>query len=122
MGNERKMWGHPTQKPEKLFEIFVRWWSFRNDVVLDPFAGSGTTGKCCQNLGRNCILFEKDTRWKSVIEKRLMSNNQNLQYFMKEGEGENEIDDYENNRKGMWMFNKQHEHNWWDMVSCSWIC
>ena len=51
MGNERKMWGHPTQKPEKLFEIFVRWWSFRNDVVLDPFAGSGTTGKVLSEFG-----------------------------------------------------------------------
>ena len=41
---------------------------------------------------------------------RELMNNQNLQYFMKEGEGENEIDDYENNRKGMQMFNKQHGH------------
>lgn len=69
MGKERTP--HPTQKPLKLIETLIRWWSFEEDWVLDPFAGSGTTGVACQKLNRNCIMFEIDEKWKPIIEKRL---------------------------------------------------
>ncbi|MEM5836178.1 MAG: DNA methyltransferase [Candidatus Aenigmatarchaeota archaeon] len=36
---------HPTQKPEKIIELFVKYWSNEGGVALDPFVGSGTTMK-----------------------------------------------------------------------------
>lgn len=41
-------------------------------TVLDPFAGSGTTGKAAQNLGFNSILIEKETRFFEDIKKRFI--------------------------------------------------
>jgi len=61
----------------------VKWWSFKTDWVLDPFAGSGTTGKVCQDLERNCIMFEKDPKWEAVIKKRLKMDNTKLGKWIK---------------------------------------
>ena len=61
---------HPTQKP-----IVVMEWCLRktkeNDIILDPFAGSGTTGVACKNLNRNYILIEKEPEYIDIINKRL---------------------------------------------------
>jgi site-specific DNA-methyltransferase (adenine-specific)/modification methylase len=51
---------HPTQKPVELLEYFVELLSNKGDTVLDTFAGSGATGVACHNLGRECILVERD--------------------------------------------------------------
>lgn len=56
-GKERL--NHPTQKPEALFESIIKWWSFEGDIVLDPFAGTGTTGIVAKKLGRKYVLIEK---------------------------------------------------------------
>lgn len=45
---------HPTQKPEGLIERMVRASSRPGDRILDPFSGSGTTLRVCQQLGRHC--------------------------------------------------------------------
>jgi site-specific DNA-methyltransferase (adenine-specific) len=44
--------GHQTQKPIALMELLVRLFSDRDELVLDPFAGSGTTGVAAIRLGR----------------------------------------------------------------------
>lgn len=62
---------HPTEKPIKLFEYLVKVSSNENDIVLDPFAGSGTTGVACKNLNRNYILIEKEPEYIDIINKRL---------------------------------------------------
>lgn len=49
---------HPTMKPVRLFGRAVRNSSQRGDIVLDPFAGSGTTAICCEQLGRKARLIE----------------------------------------------------------------
>lgn len=49
---------YATQKPVKLLERIVRMFSDEGDLVLDPFAGSGTTGRACINLSRRYILFD----------------------------------------------------------------
>lgn len=61
---------HPTTKPENLMEWCL---SFFPDAktVLDPFAGSGTTGVACINTGRNYILIEKEQEYIDIINKRL---------------------------------------------------
>ena len=40
-------------------------------IVLDPFAGSGTTGLACVNVDRNCILVEKEAQYCEIIKERM---------------------------------------------------
>jgi DNA modification methylase len=64
---------HICEKPVKLMEIFVKAHSNADDIVLDPFAGSGSTGEACRNSGRKFILIERDpTNFKKIV-KRLKS-------------------------------------------------
>jgi len=62
---------HPTQKPEGLIERMVLASSNPGDIVLDPFAGSGTTLRVCQQLKRTCIGFELNPDYVTIIKKRL---------------------------------------------------
>jgi site-specific DNA-methyltransferase (adenine-specific) len=55
---EKRYGGHPTQKPETLFEHFVQVLTNENDVVLDPFMGSGTAGVVAKRNNRNFIGIE----------------------------------------------------------------
>jgi site-specific DNA-methyltransferase (adenine-specific) len=61
---------HPTVKPIKLVEHLVKLITPPNGTVLDPFVGSGTTLKACQNLGFNGLGFELDKSNEPVIRKR----------------------------------------------------
>lgn len=61
---------HPTQKPEALIERFVKFGSYPGDKILDPFAGSGTTGLVTPD-DRECILIEKEEGYIGIIEGRL---------------------------------------------------
>lgn len=61
---------HPTQKPEKLLERIITIFSNENDLVLDCFAGSGTTGIVCEKLDRNYILIEKELEYFNIIKSR----------------------------------------------------
>jgi adenine-specific DNA-methyltransferase len=54
---------HPCEKPLAMIEHIVRASSRPGELVLDCFAGSGVTGQACRNLGRRCILIEKDPYW-----------------------------------------------------------
>lgn len=62
---------HPTQKPKDLIMRLVKYGSDHGDNVLDPFAGSGTTGLACQELERNCTLIEIEEEYIGVIQARL---------------------------------------------------
>lgn len=62
---------HPTQKPVDMFEELIKITSNENDIVLDPFSGSGTTAVACRNTGRQFILVEKDPRYHAESIKRL---------------------------------------------------
>lgn len=62
---------HPTQKPEALIERMVLASSDENDTVLDPFCGSGTTLRVCQQLGRNSIGIELNNEYVEQIKVRL---------------------------------------------------
>lgn len=62
---------HPTQKPEKLLELIIRASTNENDIILDPFFGTGTTGKVAEQLNRNWIGIEKNDKYILVAEERL---------------------------------------------------
>jgi site-specific DNA-methyltransferase (adenine-specific) len=62
---------HPTQKPEGLIERMVLASSNENDFVLDPFSGSGTTLRVCQQLNRICIGIELNADYVKMTKKRL---------------------------------------------------
>ena len=61
---------HPTMKPVKLFAYLVRNSSRPGDLVLDPFAGSGTTVIACEQLNRRAAVMELDPHYASVIVER----------------------------------------------------
>jgi DNA modification methylase len=63
---------HPATFPEGLVEFFVKSFTNEDDIVLDPFAGSGTTGITCKKLNRNYILIEKEQKYVEIIKNRLM--------------------------------------------------
>jgi site-specific DNA-methyltransferase (adenine-specific) len=62
---------HPTQKPLALMEDLVRLFTDPGDLVLDPFAGSGTTGVACKRLGRYFVGWELDPRHHATATRRI---------------------------------------------------
>lgn len=62
---------HPAQKPIKLLEALISLVTQPGQVVLDPFAGSGSTGQAAANLGRKYILVEKDPDIFATMKARL---------------------------------------------------
>jgi len=62
---------HPTQKPEGLIERIILASSNPNDLVVDPFAGSGTTLRVCQQVGRRTIGIELSSDYVRLIHDRL---------------------------------------------------
>jgi len=63
---------HPTEKNIDMLSVFVKNNSDEGQTILDPFAGSGTTGVACQNLNRNYILIEKEPEYIEIIKQRLL--------------------------------------------------
>jgi DNA modification methylase len=61
---------HPTQKPVKLAERAIKKSSEVSDIVVDCFAGSGSTLVACHQLGRRCYSMELDPKYCDVIIKR----------------------------------------------------
>ena len=62
---------HPTEKPVEVIKRIMDVLSGRGDIILDPFAGSGTTAIACLETGRNYILIEKEQRYVEIIKKRI---------------------------------------------------
>jgi DNA modification methylase len=62
---------YPTQKPLKLLQRIIAISSNKGDWVLDPTAGSGTTGIACKMMGRHCNLIDINVDAKKIFEKRL---------------------------------------------------
>lgn len=61
---------HPTMKPVALFDYQIKNNTKGGDIVLDLFAGSGTTVVACEQNGRNAYVMELDPRYCDVIVKR----------------------------------------------------
>ena len=61
----------PAMFPEKLAHDHIISWSNEGDTVLDPFMGSGTTGKMAKQLGRNFIGIELDETYFNIAKERI---------------------------------------------------
>jgi DNA modification methylase len=64
---------HPAVFPLALAQRVVRYYSFKNDVVLDPFAGTGTTGRAAAGLDRRFVLIENESKYIDAIRKEIPS-------------------------------------------------
>jgi DNA modification methylase len=62
---------YATQKPVKLLERIIMLFSNQNDLIVDPFAGSGSTGRAAFNTKRNCLLFDINPKGKFLYEQTL---------------------------------------------------
>jgi DNA modification methylase len=61
---------HPAVFPEELATKVITYYSFVDDVVLDPFAGSGTVGLAATKLNRRFVLVDKEPKYIDVIRER----------------------------------------------------
>ena len=66
---------HPCQLPIHLLERIILMSSEENDIILDPFMGTGTTAIASKRLGRNFIGFEKDKKYCEIANKKVKSEN-----------------------------------------------
>ncbi len=68
-GDGKKL--HPTQKPEALLARVILSSSRPDDLVLDPFSGTGTTGAVARRLGRRYVGIEREAKYARAAEKRI---------------------------------------------------
>jgi site-specific DNA-methyltransferase (adenine-specific) len=78
-GNSVERVGHPAQKPLELIRRFVKALSYPGALVLDFFAGSGTTGRVCIEESRNSILVDNDPQMLEYF--KLHTKNMNVGSF-----------------------------------------
>lgn len=75
---KRKYWANkvktPTRLPEELVSKLIAYGSNENDVVLDPFMGSGTTAVCAKNMKRHYLGFEVVKEYVDFARKRVSGN------------------------------------------------
>lgn len=67
---------HPALMPEEIAYRCIRLFSFIGDLVLDPFAGSGTTLKVAKSLQRKYVGYEVYSAYREIIEEKLLSASQ----------------------------------------------
>jgi site-specific DNA-methyltransferase (adenine-specific) len=68
---ERKQFAYPTQKPVKLIERFIKVSCPENGIVLDCFAGSGSTGDSAKKHNRQYILIDENPDSYNLMKRRL---------------------------------------------------
>jgi DNA modification methylase len=71
VGGKQEIGKHPAIFPEKLAEDHILSWSKEGDIILDPFFGSGTTGKMAKKNNRNYIGFELSQEYCNIAVERL---------------------------------------------------
>ena len=77
-GNSTERVGHLTQKPVELIRRFVKALSFEGSIVLDFFAGSGTTGRVCIEERRHSLLVDSDNKLYGYLDKHISQIQPNL--------------------------------------------
>lgn len=85
---------YPTQKPLKLLQRIISISTNKGDLVLDPTAGSGTTGVACSTLERNCYLIDINEDAKKIFDKRMTDVNTKEREEEEEEEKEEDLNSY----------------------------
>jgi site-specific DNA-methyltransferase (adenine-specific) len=62
---------HPCQIPEEIIKRIILLTAKENQLIIDPFGGSGTTSKVANELGFDSVIFEIDKKYCEIIEKRI---------------------------------------------------
>ena len=62
---------HPATFPVKLVDFFIKTFSNKNDLILDPFMGSGTVGISAKKLDRSFIGIDNDIKWVNLAKERI---------------------------------------------------
>jgi len=65
--------GHPAPFPVELPKRFINLYSFKDDLVLDPFIGSGTTALASKLMQRNYVGYEINKDYIEIANKRLQA-------------------------------------------------
>jgi len=73
---------HPAQKPLNVYEKLLLMTTQSGDLIVDPMAGSGTTGAVAQKLGRKAILSDMSEEYTQIMEKRLGVKRMSLSSIM----------------------------------------
>ena len=72
---------HPTQKPVQLFIAIMEDFSKKNQLILDPFLGSGTTAISCERLNRRWIGIEIEEKYCEIAAKRIENERKQRKLF-----------------------------------------
>ena len=97
----KELVGYPTQKPERLLERIIRAASNENDIVLDCFAGSGTTAGVAEKVGRRWIAMDCGKLAIYTTQKRLFSLTTSIGAAKKDDSTEPErVEDWAEHLKG----------------------
>ena len=67
---------HPTQKPVNVLKLLIETFTDKDDVVIDPCAGSGTTLKASYEIGRNSYGFEIDRNFYKLAKEKILTSMQ----------------------------------------------
>lgn len=87
---EKKLYGHPTIKPQEILKNLIVNSTNENELVLDCFMGSGSTGVACVNTNRRFIGIELDEGYFNIARKRIKeAQNEIRQYPSGMGGGRN---------------------------------
>ncbi len=62
---------HPAVFPDELVRKIIRYYSFKGDMVLDPFGGSGTVGRVAYEMGRRFLLIDKEPSYYELMKKSI---------------------------------------------------
>jgi site-specific DNA-methyltransferase (adenine-specific) len=71
---------HPNEKPLAIVKKLVTLGTQNKETILDPFAGSGTTGRAAKDLGRKATLIEREERYCEIAAKRMAQEVLPLEY------------------------------------------
>lgn len=69
--NRMKEFGHPAMFPEELVERILKLFTYKNDIVFDPFSGAGTTCYVCENFDRRYVGSDISEEYCRIANKRL---------------------------------------------------
>jgi site-specific DNA-methyltransferase (adenine-specific)/site-specific DNA-methyltransferase (cytosine-N4-specific) len=81
LATETSSKSHSAAYPEKLPEFFIKLFTKPNDLVYDPFMGSGTTAKVAIDLNRNFVGSELSEEYYEVCQKRINQNENSKKFF-----------------------------------------